>query len=119
MYENYKNILDIAEENNDKSFVYVYDNFFNHMQSVPEMMVYNRTLIINVNNNDELHCVIDDESLNSEDSYVLSIKAYMDNDAILDRIKDESNFKNVSVLYKAPDGLDANLAKDNLYLISK
>ena len=45
------------------------------MQSVPEMMVYNRTLIINVNNNDELHCVIDDESLNNEDSYVLSIKA--------------------------------------------
>ncbi len=119
LYKNYKDILNIAEENKDKSFVYVYDNFFNHMQSVPEMMVYNRTLIINVNNNDELHCVIDDESLNGEDSYVLSIKAYMDNDAILDRIKDESNFKNVSVLYKAPDGLDANLAKDNLYLISK
>ncbi len=119
LYKNYKDILNIAEENKDKSFVYVYDNFFNHMQSVPEMMVYNRTLIINVNNNDELHCVIDDESLNNEDSYVLSIKAYMDNDAILNRIKDESVFKNVSVLYKAPEGLDANLAKDNLYLISK
>ena len=39
--ENYKNILDIAEENKDKSFVYVYDNFFNHMQSVSEMMIYN------------------------------------------------------------------------------
>ncbi len=119
LYKNYKDILNIAEENKDKSFVYVYDNFFNHMQSVSEMMVYNRTLIINVNNNDELHCVIDDESLNNQDSYVLSIKAYMDNDAILDRIKNESDFKNVSVLYKAPNGLDSNIVKDNLYLISK
>ena len=117
--ENYKNILDIAEENKDKSFVYVYDNFFNHMQSVSEMMVYKRTLIINVNNNDELHCVIDDNSLNTEDSYILSIKSYMDNDSILDRIKNESEFKNITLLYKAEDGSNSNVVMDNLYLVSK
>ena len=66
------------------------------MQSVSEMMIYKRTLIINVNNNDELHCVIDDNSLNTEDSYILSIKSYMDNDSILDRIKNESEFKNIT-----------------------
>ena len=119
LYENYKNILDIAEENQDKSFVYVYDNFFNHMQSVSEMMIYNRTLIINVNNNDELHCVIDDDSLNTEDSYILSIKSYMDNDSILDRIKNESEFKNITLLYKAEDGNNSNVVMDNLYLVSK
>ena len=115
----YKNILDIAEENKYKSFVYVYDNFFNHMQSVSEMMIYNRTLIINVNNNDELHCVIDDDSLNTEDSYILSIKSYMDNDSILDRIKNESEFKNITLLYKAEDGNNSNVVMDNLYLVSK
>ena len=119
LYENYKNILDIAEENKDKSFVYVYDNFFNHMQSVSEMMIYKRTLIINVNNNDELHCVIDDNSLNTEDSYILSIKSYMDNDSILDRIKNESEFKNITLLYKAEDGSNSNVVMDNLYLVSK
>ena len=117
--ENYKNILDIAEENQDKSFVYVYDNFFNHMQSVSEMMIYKRTLIINVNNNYELHCVIDDNSLNTEDSYILSIKSYMDNDSILDRIKNESEFKNITLLYKAEDGSNSNVVMDNLYLVSK
>ena len=119
LYENYKNILDIAEENNDKSFVYVYDNFFNHMQSVPEMMIYNKTLIVNVNNNDELHCVIDDENLNNEDSYILSIKSYMDNDAILNRIKEESDFKNISLLYKSEIGPNSEVVMDNIYLVSK
>ena len=119
LYENYKNILDIAEENKDKSFVYVYDNFFNHMQSVPEMMIYNKTLIVNVNNNDELHCVIDDENLNNEDSYILSIKSYMDNDAILNRIKEESDFKNISLLYKSEIGPNSEVVMDNIYLVSK
>ena len=119
LYENYKNILDIAEENKDKSFVYVYDNFFNHMQSVPEMMIYNRTLVINVNNNDELHCVIDDDSLNSENSYILSIKSYMDNDAILNRIKEESEFKNISLLYKSEIGPNSEVVMDNIYLVCK
>ena len=114
-----KNILDIAEENKDKSFVYVYDNFFNHMQSVSEMMIYNRTLIVNVNNNDELHCVIDDDSLNNEDSYILSIKSYMDNDAILNRIKEESEFKNISLLYKSEIGPNSEVVMDNIYLVSK
>ena len=119
LYENYKNILDIAEENKDKSFVYVYDNFFNHMQSVPEMMIYDRTLVINVNNNDELHYVINDDSLNGENSYILSIKSYMDNDAILNRIKEESEFKNISLLYKAEIGPNSEVVMDNIYLVCK
>ena len=118
LYENYKNILNIAEENKDKSFVYVYDNFFNHMQNVQEMMIYNRTLIVNVNN-DKLHCIIDDDSLNSEDSYILSIKSYMDNDAILNRIKEETDFKNISLIYKSEIGPNSKVVMDNLYLVSK
>ena len=113
------NVLDIAEENQDKSFVYVYDNFFNHMQSVPEMMIYDRTLVINVNNNDELHYVINDDSLNGENSYILSIKSYMDNDAILNRIKEESEFKNISLLYKSEIGPNSEVVMDNIYLVSK
>jgi len=119
LYENNKQILDIAEENKDKSFVYIYDNFFNHMQSVQEMMIYNKSLIINVNNNDELKYVINDENLKSEGSFILSIKNYMDNDKILSRIKDETEFKNIIELYKAPDGLNSNIVNDNIYLVSK
>ena len=119
LYENYKDILDIATQNKDKSFVYVYDNFFNHMQSVQEMMIYNRTLIVNANDNDEFNCVIDDESLNSEVSYILSIKSYMDNDSILNRIKEDTEFKNISLLYKSEISNNSKGVMDNLYLVSK
>ena len=119
LYENNKQILDIAEKNKDKSFVYIYDNFFNHMQSVQEMMIYNKSLIVNVNNNDELKYVINDKNLKNEGSYIISIKNYMDNDKILNRIKDETEFKNITELYKAPDGLNSNIVNDNIYLVSK
>lgn len=116
LFEEYKECLEIAEENKEKSFVYVYDNFFNHMQSVPEMMIYEKTLIINVNNN-ELTCVINDENLNNEDSYILCIKTYLDNDSILDEIKNSTDFKNITKLYESGNSTES--ISNNLYLVSK
>lgn len=99
LYENYQKCLDIAEENKEKSFVYVYDNFFNHMQSIPEMMIYEKTLIINTNNN-ELDNVINDETLNNENSYILCIKSYMNNEEILQKLTENTEFKNVTELFE-------------------
>ena len=66
-----------------------------------------------------MHCVIDDDSLNNEDSYILSIKSYMDNDSILNRIKEESDFKNIVLLYSVDNDNNSNIVMDNLYLVSK
>ncbi len=117
LYEDYKEYIDIAENNKEKSFVYIYDNFFNHMQSLPEMMIYNKTLIVNVNN-DELKYVIDDEDLNSQESYILCIKSYMDNEQILNEIKEKTDFDNITELHKV-DGSSTEMISNNLYLISK
>lgn len=117
LYEDYKDSLEIAESNKEKSFVYVYDNFFNHMQSIPEMMIYEKTLIINVNRN-ELQYVINNEDLKHEDSYILCIKSYMDNENILNEIKNNTDFKNVTELYKA-NGSSSEMISNNLYLVSK
>lgn len=116
LYKNYNNALDIANENSEKSFVYVYDNIFNHMQSVPEMMIYKRTLIVNYNN-DELKCAYNDSSLNNENSFILSIKSYMDNEKILDELKNNSDFKNITLLYKIENSSD--VVNNNYYLVSK
>lgn len=117
LFEEYANCLEIAEHNQDKSFVYVYDNFFNHMQSLPEMMIYEKTLIINANR-DELQFVIHNDELNFEDSYILCIKSYMDNDSILNEIKNNTDFKNVTELYKS-NGSSTEMISNNLYLVSK
>ena len=116
LYENYKQCLELAEENKDKSFVYVYDNFFNHMQSVEEMMIYEKTLIINYNKG-ELNLISNDENLKKEDSFILSIKAYMDNEKILDELKDNSDFKNITTLYEF--GNTSDVVNNNYYLVSK
>ena len=86
------------------------------MQSIPEMMIYEKTLIFNYNN-DELRCIVDDENLNNEGSFVLSIKAYMDNDKILNEIKDNSDFKNITLLYEG--GNEDGVVNNNYYLVSK
>ena len=116
LYSGYQQCLDMAEENRDKSFVYVYDNFFCHMQSVPEMMIYEKSLIINVNE-DELKYIIDNEELNNEDAYILCIKNYMDNDSIISQIKENTDFKNIEKIYEAPSSHYE--VENNLYLVSK
>lgn len=118
LYENYEELMNIAEENKDKHFVYVYDNFFNHMQSLPEMMTYEKTLIVNTGKN-EMDYVVADEELNKEDSYILSIKAYMNNDEILEKIKNETEFKNIKALYISGTEHNDELVLNNLYLVSK
>ncbi len=118
LYKNYKDIIKIAEENSDKSFVYVYNNFFNHIQSIPEMMIYNKTLIIN-NKKDEVNYILIDETLNSEDSYILCIKSYMNNKKILDKIKNNTDFKNIKELYKITEKASDEYVRNNYYLVSK
>ena len=116
LYENYEKALNIANENSEKSFVYVYDNIFNHMQSVPEMMIYEKTLIINYNK-DELKCAYNDDNLNSEGSFILSIKSYMDNEKILEELKNNSDFKNITLLYEIENS--SKVVNNNYYLVSK
>ena len=117
LFEEYNKCLEIAEQNRDKSFVYVYDNFFNHMQSMPEFMIYEKSLVINDNMN-ELQYVIDNYELNNENSYILCIKSYMNNDDILDKIKNNTDFKNITQLYKS-NGSSTEMISNNLYLVSK
>ena len=117
LYEDYKPYLDIANENQDKSFVYVYDNIFNHMQSIPEMMIYKKSVIINVNN-DELKFVFDKTNFENEDSFILCIKSYMDNEDILNKIKDNTDFSKITELYKAT-GSSSEMISNNLYLVER
>ena len=116
LFEEYKESLEIAEENKDKSFVFVYDNSFNHIQDIPEMMIYEKTMIINTSRQEEKY-FIENEELNSEDSYILCIKTYMNNEEIIQNIKDNTDFKNIKQLYHG--GNSHEVISNNLYIVSK
>lgn len=123
LYRNYQNAINIANENSEKSFVYVYDNMFNHMQSIPEMFIYQKTLIINYDKN-ELEYAINDESLKHENEFILSIKSYMDNEKIIEELKNNSDFKNITLIYKCEENqeiIDKNseIVENNYYLVSR
>lgn len=116
LFREYEECLEIAETNKDKSFVYVYDNYFNHIQSIPEMMIYEKTMIVDATRN-QLQVVINDEKLNSENSYILSIKTYMDNDTILNEIKENTDFRNITKLYSGSNSSET--ISNNIYLVAK
>lgn len=118
LYEEYSEFLRIAKQNSKKSYVYIYDNFFNHMKNIPEMMIYEKTLIINTNKN-ELDYLIENEELNKEESYILSIKSYMNNNEIIEKIKTNTPFKNITELYISDYGASDKQVENNLYLVSK
>lgn len=117
LFEEYADSLNIAEENKDKPFVYIYDNIFNHIQSIPEMMIYKKSIVINYNK-DELQYVINSNELESENSYILCIKTYMDNDKIIEEIKQNTDFKNIEQIYFGPKA-SSEIISNNLYLVTK
>lgn len=118
LFEEYNNHIRIAEENKDKCFIYVYDNFFNHMKSVPEMMIYEKTLILNYNLN-ELELLTQNKELEKEESFVLCIKSYMDTEKIIEDIKSKTGFNNVETLYIGDYGDSDKFVENNLYLVRK
>ena len=116
LFSEYKESLDIAEQNKDKCFVFVYDNFFNHIQDIPEMMIYKKSIIINTSREEEKY-FIEDKELNNEDSFILCIKTYMDNDKIINELKEKTEFKNFTRLYSG--GNSHEVISNNLYMVSK
>ena len=117
MFEEYQSSLDIAEKNSNKPFVFVYDNIFNHMQSIPEMMIYKKSIIINYDKG-ELQYIMNSDELDKEDSYILCIKTYMDNNKIIEEIKQNTDFKNVEQIYFGPEA-SSEIISNNLYIVSK
>ena len=118
LYKNYQEKLDIANSHSDLPYVYITDNLFCHVQSVPEMMIYRKSVFINVNHDDEFEYLFNGANLEENNKFVLSIKDYMDNEAIINEIMTRTEFKKVSTLYKYDKSLDDSVC-DNVYLLSK
>lgn len=117
LFEEYEASIQIAKENEDKPFVYVYDNIFNHMQSIPEMMIYKESIVINYNKN-ELQYALKSDELKENSSYILCIKTYMDNEKIINEIKENSEYKSITKIYEGPTASSEKIS-NNLYLVKK
>ena len=50
LYSGYNECINIAEKYKDLDFLYICDNVFTHINSLPEFMIYNKSMVINLNN---------------------------------------------------------------------
>ncbi|MGN1298449.1 MAG: hypothetical protein ACI4UE_00470 [Candidatus Scatovivens sp.] len=91
LYTGYNEYIKIAEKYKKLDYVYVCDNGFTHINSLPEFMIYNKSLIININH-DNLDFLKEDEQLQSQKEFVLSIKKWMNTDDVLNKILEKTGF---------------------------
>lgn len=85
LYREYNENIKIAKENNNLKFIYIEDNGFNHIQSMPEFMIYDESMILNVSKN-ELKYLENNKKLENEKEFIVSIKRYLDVEKILNEI---------------------------------
>ena len=114
LYRGYDNYLNVAKENHDLNFVYVYDNYFTHLNSLPEMAIYNKTLIINLYDEKQKAVLGEDEEIKNSNQFVLSLKKWMNTDEALDEVLKLTGFKNAKILLDQEDD-----TQSILYLVTK
>ena len=113
LYTGYSNYIKIAEEYKDLDFVYAVDNAFTYLTSMPEFMIYNKSIIINMNY-DKLDFLTTDEELQSQDEFILTIKKWMNVEDTLNKILEYTGFTNYKVLLDQQDD-----TQSIIYLVSR
>lgn len=114
LYRGYNNYLEVANEYKDLNYVYVYDNYFTHLNSVPEMAIYNKTLIINLYDEKQKNVLSTDEEIQKSEKFILSLKKWMDTDEALKEVLSQTGYEKADVLLDQEDD-----TQSILYLISK
>lgn len=118
LYRGYSKYMQIAENHKDLNYVYVYDNYYTHLNSLPEMTVYNKTLMINFYDEKQINVLAEDEELKNSDKFVLSIKKWMikeeNPDEVLNKVLDLTGYRKFEPLHHGNDD-----TQSVIYLVSK
>lgn len=113
LYKGYNKYLEIAEEYKDLDFIYVCDNGFTHINSLPEYMIYTKTLILN-SSYDDFAILQNDIELENKQEFVLSIKKWMDVDETLNKVLLNTGFSNYQILLDEDD-----VTGSKIFLVTK
>ena len=105
--------MELAEQYKDLDFVYMCDNGFTHINSLPEFMIYNKSMIINTNH-DNLDFLSIEAELQQQEQFILSIKKWMNVNEVLNNVMEKTGFDEYEILLD--DNGDFNSI---IYLIKK
>ena len=113
LYRGYNEYIKLANEYKDLDYVYAVDNAFTYLTSMPEFMIYNKSIIINMNY-DKLDFLKEDEELQKQDKYILSIKKWMNVEDTLNKILANTGFTKYEILLDNEDD-----TQSIIYLVSR
>lgn len=109
LYKDYQKAMDIATIYKDDYFVYVYDNSFTHLSSLPEFATYKSSLIINENNYD-FSLLENDELINSNE-FILCIKNWLNVEDILNKVLEGSHYTKYEKLLELKSDVESTYYK--------
>jgi hypothetical protein len=109
LYEDNKKVIDLANNNSDKYFVYVFDNYFTHLSSMPEFTIYKEHLILNNNIHD--FSILNNDKLNNSNEFILCVKNWINQDEVLNKVFDNTDYKNYEVLLNLNSDVEATYYK--------
>lgn len=110
LYEKNEKVLALAEEYQEDSFIYIYDNYFTHLSSLPEFLIYQKTLILNHNIYD-FFLLQKDEYLNSQTEVILCIKNWLNTEELLNKVLENTHFTEATLLLSIKEDINADYYK--------
>lgn len=113
LYKGYNKYIEIANTYKNLDYVYVCDNAFTYLNSIPEFMIYNKTMILN-SEHDDFSLLGNDAELQAQDRFILTIKKWMNVDETLTKVMEASKFTKSEVLLNQNDDTESII-----YLISR
>lgn len=113
LYTDYAKPIELAKDNKTTPFIYVYDNYFTHLSSMPEFNIYEKHLILN-NNIYDYSLLKNDEVLKNNDSIIVCVKNWVDKDSVIKKILANTNYnQEKEILYLNSD------VESTYYLLTK
>lgn len=113
LYQDYGKVLELANANKTKPFIYVFDNYFTHLSAMPEFATYEKHLILN-NNIYDYSLLKNDEVLKNSDEVIVCVKNWLDKDSVIEKLIDNTGYKNKKeILYLNSD------VESTYYLLTK
>lgn len=97
LFTDYSKYIEVANKYRDLDFIYVEDNWYNHIKDIEEFMIYKRSLILD-HSLGNVKVLSQYSELKSDKAFVVSINFYLNQSEILNMIKEYTDHTKVTKL---------------------
>lgn len=97
LFSDYPQYIEVANKYRDLDFIFIEDNWYNHIQDIEEFMIYKRSLILN-HALGEVKVLEQYPELKNEKAFIVSINFYLNQEEIINMIKEYTDHTKITKL---------------------